>query len=125
MKIYVAGNFEHDRFTVARIAEVLEQAGHTITFKWWDNLGYKKTTKAQLDLNGVVTADALVVYMAESRRYQGTWCEVGAALVMGSAVYFIGPWGESCIFRHHPLSMDFYDEFPDTNVIEMVKEALS
>ena len=38
MKIYVAGNYKEDRHQVELIARVLEQHGHTITFKWWGTL---------------------------------------------------------------------------------------
>lgn len=34
MNLYIAGNYQHDRSTVAEIAGILEQHGHTITFKW-------------------------------------------------------------------------------------------
>jgi len=125
VKIYVAGNFQHDRHTVAIIASVLEGEGHEITFKWWEEFRHTKAEKAGLDMGGVARADVLVVYMENSRRYQGTWVEVGIALQLGSHVYFIGDWGESCIFRHHNSCSDFFQEFPDRDSVEAVKEALA
>ncbi len=126
MNVFVSGNFEHDRHICERIATVLEKAGHTITFKWWDgNLHGSRAKKAMLDLGGVLKAEVHVVYMEHRRAWQGSWVEVGAALVSGIPVYFIGEWAWSCIFRHHQGCFDFYEEFPDTNAVEMVKEALS
>ncbi len=126
MRLYVAGNFEHDRAKVAEIAHALvgDREENTITFKWWEVLEVGKVQKAMMDQDGVTSADALVVYMKEMRRYQGTWVEVGVALGQGIPVYFIGDAGESCIFRHHPLSRDFYQDFRDRHAVVRVREAL-
>ena len=122
MKLYVASNYQHDRDQVALIATVLEKAGHTITFKWWEN-AMSKARKAMYDLNGVASAEALVVYMEHSRNYRGTWVEVGIALGRGIPVYFIGDWNRDLIFR--TMCHDFYTRFPDADVIREIKEALA
>ncbi len=123
MNIYVAGNYKFDRHRVAEIARILEQHGHVITFRWWDTPAPGKA-KAQLDLAGVLRADALIVYMEYHREYRGTWIEVGAALITGKPVYFIGGWNSDLIFRKHPLSKDFAVDFPDETTRLKVLEAL-
>ena len=118
MNIYVAGNYKEDRSQVEIIARVLEQHGHTITFKWWETIK-PGVEKAVLDLDGVARADALVVLMENSRNYRGTWCEVGAALISEIPIYFIGDCESDLIFRQHPLCYDFRTEFPHARTMSI------
>ena len=121
-KIYIAGNFRYDRNIISELAKVFEDYGYKITCNWFleeDSLK-ERIRKAIRDINGVSESDVLIVYMAErDRKYKGAWVEVGCALGLRIPVYFIGPYGDECIFREHPLCQSFND-FPDTELIDAI-----
>ncbi len=121
MKIYVAGKYEEGPGVISYIARVLESRGHIITFKWWEGQEFNKLEKSLFDLEGVKTADALVVYMENSHSYKGTWVEVGYAIAKGKPIYFMGQENADMVFRSHILCRDFYTEFPDKEVIDFIR----
>ncbi len=125
LKLYVAGNFAEDRPRCRSIAWQLERLGHVITVKWFDteqkDFG---AHNALIDYRGVRTADALIVLMDQERDFRGTWCEVGAAHVLGKPVYFIGDaYKKANVFRSHPLSLNFYTDWFWTKEIALVEKA--
>ena len=122
--VYVAGNYRYDRYTVADIADIFEDRGYHITYKWYEEEAPSKQAKAAADLHGVLSADALIVLMRQHRNYRGTWVEIGAALAQGMAVYVIGDVNSDLVFLHLP-AVHRFEDFPDKEVVRQVKEALS
>lgn len=87
MKVYVASKFENPRAPV--VAELLEAAGHTITYKWWGVSNFTQD-QAMLDFHGVLSADALVMVVEDDYRYSGALTEFGIALARRIPVYLMG-----------------------------------
>lgn len=100
LKVYVATKFEHSG-RAAEIADLLEEYGHTITYRWWRH-PQDSMVQAVLDLRGVADADVLVAILEKDLPYAGTFAEIGAALVLGKPVYVIGEAGKQLIFLKHP-----------------------
>ena len=121
--VYVSGNFQYDRYTVADIAEVFENHGYHITYKRYDEEAPSKQAKAAADLHGVLSADTLIVLMRQHRNYRGTWVEIGAALAQGMSVYMIGSVNSDLVFLHLPAVRRFED-FPHKAVVNQVKGVL-
>ena len=121
--VYVAGNFRYDRYTVTDIAGVFEDHGYHITYKWYAEMAPSKQAKAAADLQGVLSADTLIVLMRQHRNYRGTWVEIGVALAAGMSVYMIGSVNSDLVFLHLPAVRSFED-FPDKKVVTRVKEVL-
>lgn len=101
MRIYVASKFNRAA-DVKVVQGKLKAAGHTITLDWTSHTVAGLTGQeredalarfAQLDLDGVVEADALVMVHDEASR--GAFCEVGIALGRGIPVYVLGGRGAS------------------------------
>lgn len=102
---YVAGKWE-DRLKVRELQEALKQRGHLISLDWTQH-EYPTDASvlaqwAELDINGAVSADAIVILMEENHNYKGAWVELGATLATGGNAFIIGHAGDSCIFLHHP-----------------------
>lgn len=89
MKIYVASKFE-DQDRVRETYETLRKAGHEITYDWTGiDDGVDKKKAAQNDYNGVMAADALVIYPHPNGK--GEYTELGIALGKGATpVILIG-----------------------------------
>lgn len=101
MRIYVASKFENQT-RVKDIVSLLEGAGHTITYKWWEN-SQVTTTQARADMVGVITAEALVLIVEEDLKYCGAIAEFGMALACGIPVYVLGhQLDQRCIFMRLP-----------------------
>lgn len=113
MKIYVAGNFAEDRARCRSIARRLESFGHEITWKWFDTEpAYYGGHNALHDLAGVRDADLLIALLRDERKWQGTWCEIGGALITGKPVFVIGDLEKMTnVFCKHPLMIDFIDRW--------------
>ena len=125
MRIYGVGKFEEqERMRI--VMRVLLKHDYIITFDWTDEenvVDYHPVRNAIQDLRGVATADALIVLLEKEYNYKGLWVEVGAALISGTPVYRIGTFGDTCLFTHHPLFLDFVKDFPATDVVvEIMKE---
>jgi nucleoside 2-deoxyribosyltransferase len=108
-RVYVAGPWV-DRHNAANIGDVLEQAGHTITHKWWayEGKGEEFETEAfmqdcaEKDVDGVKHADKVVVL--NTHKSEGKAVEQGLAIAYGVPIIVITP-GEkptSNIFHHLP-----------------------
>lgn len=101
MRIYIATKYE-EKSRAAEMAEVLERAGHTITYKWWFN---EQVTieQALADMWGVVGADALVLIVEKDLNYCGALVEMGIAIGCDKPVYVLGhQLDDRCIFMHLP-----------------------
>ncbi len=106
MKIYVAGKFEQ-KPRIRSLMMALEKRGHTITHDWTKEDATGKTGDeldayldrcAQADVDGVLTADALVILPHPQGK--GLYVELGLALSKWDMpIYAIGDKGkEPCIF---------------------------
>ena len=125
MKIYVAGNFAKDRPRCRSIAVELVKFKHQITFEWYDvepkDFG---PHNAFLDIAGVRDADVLVVLMDKDRKFGGTWCEVGMAIILDIPIYFIGDVNAGrVVFMSHPLVRSLRFDWPMPNEVEQIYEA--
>jgi hypothetical protein len=96
MRIYVASKFE-ERDRVKGIQRQLIAAGHTITYDWTTNTEIS-AAQARADLDGVRTADALVLVAERDLPYCGSLVEVGIALGCDIPIYVIGCALDRCIF---------------------------
>lgn len=110
-RIYVAGPWI-DREKVIPIADKLESLGYTITHKWWEYEGKNQNDEtpeflrecAVSDVNGVATADVVLVY--NSAKSEGKAVEQGLAIALKVPIVCINP-GEikpsSNIFHYLPV----------------------
>ena len=121
MKIFVSGQLKEKQ----RIREVyakLSGAGMEITHDWTrtDNMGdYASNSReagirADLDVRGVVDADAYVLMTDNQHCGKGMYVELGAALALASIkksleVCIVGPKNHESIFYYHPLARHFGD----------------
>lgn len=100
MKIYVASPWGK-RQKAQEAAAMLEAAGHQITRKWWlyedpaagvndskGTLGAYSRALAELDVKGVLDADA-VVALVDAASGCGMWIEMGVALADRKPVYHV------------------------------------
>ena len=126
MKIYVASSFKLIPI-VESVVEALEDAGHTITEKWWDrayktkDLGLidtqklkkiyddldpsefyskKETSKSYvLDLRGIEDSDAFVFVADYSpKKFTGANIELGYALALGKDCLSVGELENSVMY---------------------------
>jgi hypothetical protein len=79
----------------------LLEAGHTITYDWTvcDTFSTEQATN---DMNGVMTADALIFIAEKDLQYRGAYVEFGIAIARGIPIYVLGPYADSCIFIKLP-----------------------
>lgn len=89
----------------AAVADALEDAGYTITTKWWDRPDSDDPkilrSEAQADLVGVQDCDIFV--LLQYAPSEGKAVEMGYALAYGKPVYAVLPGGKAAhIFHHHP-----------------------
>ncbi len=97
MKIYVASKYE-ERTQVRKLMDVLEAAGHTITYDWTSN-EEDSASQAWHDAMGVITAEAFVFLAEKDLPYCGALVEMGIALGKGIPVYVVGhALDQRCIF---------------------------
>lgn len=101
MRIYLAAPFQHRLLAEDVAREILEPAGHTITEKWWthrDVEGFphapnvendELTLQAARDLDGVLTADVLIV-LNTAPSTGGKEVETGIAITMCIPVIVVG-----------------------------------
>lgn len=107
-RIYLAGPWVH-RDKMPEIADSINKAGHTITHPWWKYEGSSDPNKygdnvtafedslsedflrscAELDVMGVKTADAVIVY--NSAKSEGKATEQGIAIALGKPVIVVTP----------------------------------
>lgn len=103
MNVYIAAPWK-DRVTMPDVAAQLENAGHTITHKWWltENggdvpvRGDDRTTfmseMANQDFDGVMSAD--IVVLINSCKSEGKSVEQGIALAFDKDIIAVGKRGE-------------------------------
>ena len=100
MRVYVAAPWTH-RNEARRVAGLVEASGHTITWPWWvheagDEEYGRLALLARHDINGVVTADALLLLNIE--RSEGKAVEQGIAIMEGVPIFGVGR--PTNIFQH-------------------------
>jgi nucleoside 2-deoxyribosyltransferase len=100
MKIYVASKFE-EYPRVREIMAALIEAGHTITYDW-TNCDQFTVEQAAKDMDGVLSADALVFIAEENLPYKGAYVEFGIAVARGIPIYLLGNAANACIFTKLP-----------------------
>ena len=69
--------------------DTLERAGHLITYDW-TRAEQMSAEQAQKDMDGVMTADALLFVCERNLPYCGSCVEMGMALAKGIPVYMTG-----------------------------------
>lgn len=121
MKIFVSGQIG-DIENVRNVQQRLIDAGHTITHDWTRNetgdkmlagdaeklANLEETAKrAELDINGVIDADAYVLCSDNANPGKGLYVELGAALALNTTratpkVYILGALNHMSVFYFHP-----------------------
>lgn len=124
MKVYVAAPFTHKDEAI-KVAEAVEALNHNITHKWWvvehedsrtpEEREAYLTEHAQLDFNGVVDAD--VVIMLHLAKSEGKAVEQGIALGLGIPILAIGQRGYS-------VAMNIFHWMPDYIWCDTLEDAL-
>lgn len=99
MKVYVATKWE-ERAYAQEVMRELIAAGHTISYDWTE-VEQISQTQADLDMGGVVDADALLFLAERDLAYKGALAELGGALALGKRVLLLGHGADGCIFTHH------------------------
>ena len=108
-KIYLAAPWL-DRELMPERAKVFEDAGFTITHKWWEYEGESQENESEeflrecaaSDFNGVTTADVLIAF--NTAKSEGKATEQGIALASKVPIISINPPVKvtSNIFHHLP-----------------------
>ena len=101
MNFYVATKWE-DRGSAKVLMDALVKRGHHITYDWTVQ-EQELPQQAIADLQGVFSADYLVVLAEHHRPYRGVYVELGAALACGRPVLLVGDGLDECLFIRHPL----------------------
>lgn len=101
MRVYVASKFE-EHVRAREVMSLLESWGHEITFDW-GSVARPDAQKSDMDLQGVLDADALVCVFEKDLAYRGAWVEFGVALGLGKPIYVLGDAMDGkCVFLAHP-----------------------
>lgn len=108
MKVFVSGKIGDDN-DVRRVMAALRSRGHEITFDWtaiehlrpYEQNQVASAAAAELELNGVATADALILLSHD--RGVGMYVELGAALALGKSVFVVASPPARTMFFFHPL----------------------
>jgi hypothetical protein len=93
----VAGKYEEKE----RVQEVMAQLikdGHTITYDWTRHDEGFTPRQAKKDMDGVVSAQALVMVAEKDLPYKGSLVEMGMMLACGRLVWILGNAINDCIF---------------------------
>lgn len=117
-KIYIAGKWG-DKADISIKKTQLENINFKITHDWTLNESdtrhpYELSKFAELDINGVLNADYLIVVMTDPKyAYRGTFTEIGCALGSNKKILIYCPDETSycctnCFF-YHPTIIHFND----------------
>jgi hypothetical protein len=81
----------------------LREQGHTITYDW-TGVEQESSAQAELDRDGVLDAEVLVMLAGRPNQYQfkGTWVEFGIAAGKGIPIFVVGDGADACIFSRLP-----------------------
>lgn len=105
MRVYVAGKWE-ERLRAREVMETIRAKGHVITHDWTHEP--KEETDevllecANLDVQGVESADALVFVAEKNLKFAGAYTELGIAIAHDLPVYVLGEFATSNIFMRLP-----------------------
>lgn len=125
--VYVAAPWV-EKDLMPDIAEKVEDSGLEITHYWWDHediaeedrLTDELCEQAELDMNGVKEADAVI--LINSAKSEGKAVEQGLALAYGKPIFAVGRLGEHSknVFHYLP-NYYWYDTLDD--VLEALRHA--
>jgi len=121
MKIFVSGQIL-DTVYVHSVQKRLRDAGHKITHDWTVNETGEKmlatiedklkdvtetSRRAQLDIDGVINADAYVICTNNTTAGKGMYVELGAALALYETrgkprIFVLGEMQHMTVFYFHP-----------------------
>ena len=129
MKIYVAGKFG-DKKEIQSVQQALIENSHSITHDWTqyehthDETKYDIAEFAAGDVNGVKSADTLLIYITDADYdYKGTNVELGVALGCGIPVCIIDTVKDSKfsknIFTKHGL-VSYYENLESFITVHQV-----
>jgi len=104
VRVYVAAKFE-EAVRASRLMALLRIDGHRISYDWTVHTASASDAEiaaiAHLDIEGVRTADAIVVLYHP--RLKGGLVEMGGALALGIRVVVVdADPADPCIFFRHP-----------------------
>lgn len=119
LSIYLSAKWE-SREDARALGERLEQHGYRITHKWWYFHGSDRE-QAVADLDGVRSAEILVVLLEPNRQYKGVWVELGAALALARPVVVMGDGQYQTPFLLHPRVLRVCDEDQLLDVLEWLE----
>lgn len=121
MKLYIAGPWI-ERNKMPAIAKQFEDAGHRITWKWWETEDIKETEdkahelqmQAINDYMGVCNAERLI--LVNSVKSEGKAVEQGLALAQHKTIIAIGQRGV--------VSLNVFHYLPAYTWVDTVEEAI-
>lgn len=121
MKIYLAAPWI-DKDKMAEVSKPFEDAGHKITWHWWQVPGAPEdgtrnaylTQEAENDADGVFRADVLV--LLNTARSEGKAVEQGLAIAWSKPIIAVGKRGE------HSLNVFHY--LPEYKWVPTVQDAI-
>jgi len=115
MKVYVAGSTK-DRERVREVMDVIQEAGHTLTFNWlgpegeirasWKEDPERAREIAQSEIQGVRDAEVVVLVLHD--KILGAAIETGAAMMSETPVIVFGNHRES-VFWYLPNVIQIED----------------
>ena len=118
ISVYVAGASSERAERAKPVMQALTNAGFRITHDWTEACDMHGANNehgtlsaeelaacAYADLNGVRTADILVL-LAPEKPSTGAWAELGIALMSGCRIFIAGPC-DQCIFTWLPQCQKF------------------
>lgn len=136
MRIYVASKFENVD-EVRFYQRELKKAGHTITFDWTSYndtplqekgletaLAAYRQKCALLDMEGVRSADALVLIPCPEMGGWGRYAEFGAAAILRKDIIVVGECRES-VFLYLPCVRRVTDLTMATNLLQVLETEMA
>ena len=108
MNVYIFGKLQKWE-TVQSIQAAMREKGHHITHDWTLAAAFYEQYPEKMNealrqeqslncMNGIMASDAVVGYVTEDLKYQGSFVEMGIALIAEKPVVLIGHAMDSCIF---------------------------
>ena len=104
MNVYVASKFEN-QVPVKKLQSLLKNAGHTISYDWTsENPDWSRRTMAEKDLDGVISADAIVLICYP--KLSGAMVELGICIATRKHIVVVDSRRtgcNKCIFYDLPM----------------------
>lgn len=127
MKVYLAGPFI-DLKIMPTLAAQIEDAGHTITQRWWEYEGeseHPESTEflencAQLDRDGVANCDIVIVW--NTAKSEGKAVEQGLAIAWQKPIIMVTPGAKPSSNIFHYLRGNYYHCKTMEEAVKAIKE---